>query len=190
MCGKCVIISLGDIMGNFNIIIGDITSDEILSNHDLIVNPTNPQMVAGAGVSGAIFKKAEVDLLEKYTQEHFNINYFSDNYKEENIMSIGECRITPGFNLNMDIMFVQGPKQWEHDNAIKLLKQTYNNMLNQIYKMNYKNILLPSIGTGDYGFDHKEVGKIVKDLLDTYVTDKNINIDLVVYSEDNKQYYC
>ena len=58
-------------MGKFRIIIGDITSDEILVNHDLIINPTNPQMVAGAGVSGAIFKKAGVDILEKYTQEHY-----------------------------------------------------------------------------------------------------------------------
>jgi O-acetyl-ADP-ribose deacetylase (regulator of RNase III) len=105
-------------MGKVKIVIGDITSDEILDNHDLIVNPTNPQMVAGAGVSGAIFKKAGVDILEKYTQGHYDINYFSDNYKIENIMTIGDVRITPGFNLNMDIMFVQGPKQWENDNSI------------------------------------------------------------------------
>ena len=176
-------------MGKFRIIIGDITSDEILVNHDLIINPTNPQMVAGAGVSGAIFKKAGVDILEKYTQEHYKINYFYDNYKEENIMHIGDVRITPGFNLNMDIMFVQGPKQWEHDNSIELLKSTYNNMLNEIYKNNYKNILLPSLGTGDYGFDHSEVGKIVKELLSAYVIDNDINVDLVLYNEDDKYYY-
>lgn len=176
-------------MGKFRIIIGDITSDEILINHDLIINPANPQMVAGAGVSGSIFKKAGVDILEKYTQEHYKINYFSNNYKEENIMNIGDVRITPGFNLNMDIMFVQGPKQWEHNNSIELLKSTYNNMLNEIYKNNYKNILLPSLGTGDYGFDHSEVGKIVKELLSTYVIDNDINVDLVLYNENDKRYY-
>jgi O-acetyl-ADP-ribose deacetylase (regulator of RNase III) len=176
-------------MGKFRIIIGDITSDKILLNHDLIINPTNPQMVAGAGVSGAIFKKAGVDLLEEYTQEHYNINYFSDNYKKENIMKIGDIRITPGFNLNMDIMFVQGPKQWEHENPIKLLTKTYNNMLNKILEKNYKNILIPSLGTGEYGFEHKEVGKIVKELLNNYVIDKDINIDLVLYNENDKQYY-
>lgn len=176
-------------MGKFKIIIGDITSNEILANHDLIINPTNPQMVAGAGVSGAIFKKAGVDILEKYTQEHYNINYFSDNYKRENIMNIGDVRITPGFNLNMDIMFVQGPKQWEHDNSIELLRNTYNNMLNQIFEKKYKNILIPSLGTGDYGFEHSEVGKIVKEILNDYVTDKDINLDLVLYNETDKQYY-
>ena len=176
-------------MGKFRIIIGDITLDEILVNHDLIINPTNPQMVAGAGVSGAIFKKAGVDLLEKYTQEHYNINYFSDNYNRENIMNIGDIRITPGFNLNMDIMFVQGPKKWEHDNSVELLKITYNNMLKQIFESNYKNILIPSLGTGDYGFEHNEVGKIVKELLNNYVIDKDINIDLVLYDETSEKYY-
>lgn len=176
-------------MGKLRIIIGDITSDEILINHDLIINPTNPQMVAGAGVSGAIFKKAGVDILEKYTQEHFDINYFTGNYKSENIMNIGDVRIAPGFNLNMDIMFVQGPKQWESDNSIELLKKTYNNMLNEIFEGHYKNILLPSLGTGDYGFEHNQVGKIVKDLLNNYVKDKDINIDLILYNEKDKQYY-
>ena len=176
-------------MGKFRVIIGDITSDEILANHDLIINPTNPQMVAGAGVSGAIFKKAGVDKLEKYTQEHFDINYFSDNYKIENIMNIGDVRITPGFNLNMNIMFVQGPKQWEHDNSIELLEKTYNNMLNEIFENHYKNILIPSLGTGDYGFEHNQVGKIVKNLLNNYVIDKDINIDLVLYNAKDEQYY-
>ena len=36
-------------MGKMNILIGDITSDEILKNHDCIVNPTNPAMRMGMG---------------------------------------------------------------------------------------------------------------------------------------------
>lgn len=176
-------------MGTFNILIGDITSDEILKGHDLIVNPTNPQMVAGAGVSGVIFKKAGVDILEKYTQEHYGINYFSDNYKEENIMRIGEVRITPGFNLNMDIMFVQGPKKYENDDSIELLKDTYNNLLKEIKDNNYKNVLIPSLGTGDYGFMHEEVGPIVKDLISIFVKENDINIDFVLYEEKDKKYY-
>ena len=176
-------------MGKLRIIIGDITSDEILNNHDLIVNPTNPQMVAGSGVSGAIFKKAGVDILEKYTQEHYDINYFSNNYKKENIMNVGDVRITPGFNLNMDIMFVQGPKKWEYDNPMELLLFTYKNMLNQIHEKQYKNVLIPSLGTGVYGFEHSEVGNKIKKLIDNYIKDKDINIDLVLYNESNKQYY-
>ncbi len=176
-------------MGKLRIIIGNIVSDEILTNHDLIINPTNPQMVAGSGVSGAIFKKAGVNELEKYTQETFEINYFYDRYKKENIMKIGDVRITPGFNLNMDIMFVQGPKQWEHENSLELLINTYNNMLNKIVEKGYKNVLIPSIGTGTYGFKHQDIGKRVKDLLNKFAIDNDINIDLVLYKETDKQYY-
>ncbi len=176
-------------MGRFRILIGDITSDEILDGHDLIINPTNPQMVAGAGVSGAIFKKAGVNELERYTQEYYDINYFSDNYKEENIMKIGDTRITPGFKLNMDIMFVQGPKKFENDNSIELLKDTYNNLLRKIKERGYKNVLIPSLGTGDYGFKHEEVGYIVKELISNFVKENGVNVDIVLYSENDKNYY-
>lgn len=176
-------------MGQFRIIVGDITDDDILNGHDVIINPTNPQMVAGAGVSGAIFKKAGVDKLENYTQKKYDINYFSDNYKKENIMKIGDIRITPGFDMGIDIMFVQGPKQWEHNNSIELLKNTYDNMLDQIYINGYKKILLPSLGTGDYGFNHSDVGKIVKNILKKYTINKDLDIDLVLYDESDKIFY-
>lgn len=176
-------------MGKYRIIIGDITSDEILKDHDLIINPTNPQMVAGCGVSGAIFKKAGVDLLENYAQTKYNINYFNDNYNVNNIMEVGEVRITPGFGLDMDIMFVQGPKKWEFDNSEELLVNTYIIMLNEINKKNYKNILLPSLGTGEYGFEHRDIGNKVSNIIKEYVKDKDINIDLVLYDEIYKEYY-
>lgn len=81
-------------MGKINILVGDITSDELLKGHDAIVNPTNPRMVCGAGVSGAIFHKVGVDELENYTQSTYNISYFT----EDNLMNVGDVRITPGFN--------------------------------------------------------------------------------------------
>ena len=177
-------------MGKLSIIVGDITSDEILKDHDLIVNPTNPAMLCGSGVCGAIFKKAGVDELENYTQTHFNINRFSsDNYHEENMMKVGEVRITPGFNLGMDIMFVQGPRYFDYRDPIHKLTETYQNLLNEIKKNNYTNILIPSLGTGVYGFKHEEVGPIVKELLTNFVKDNDINIDLVLYKDDDKKYY-
>jgi len=177
-------------MGNFRILIGDIVSDEILKDHDLIINPTNPMMLAGSGVCGAIFKKAGVDELENYTQIQFNINRFSeDNYHEENMMKVGDVRITPGFNLGMDIMFVQGPRYYEYPNPIEKLIETYQNLLNEIKKNNYTNILIPSLGTGIYGFKHEDVGTVVLNLLNDFVKDNNINIDLVLYREEDKKYY-
>ena len=50
--------------GELNIVVGDITDNYLLSLADAIVLPTNPMMRCGAGVSGAIFRKAGVDDLE------------------------------------------------------------------------------------------------------------------------------
>ena len=165
-------------MGKLKILIGDITSDEILKGHDAIVNATNPAMMHGGGVCSAIFDKAGTKELEAYIKENFKI-----------LMRVGEVRITPGFNLGMDIIFAQGPKYYDYDNPLKVLQTTYLNLLNEINRNNYKNILLPSLGTGIYGFNHEEVGKMVVSTITEFIKDKEINIDLVLYLEKDKKYY-
>ena len=165
-------------MGKLKILIGDITSDEILKGHDAIVNATNPAMMHGGEVCGAIFDKAGTKELEAYIKENFKI-----------LMRVGEVRITPGFNLGMDIIFAQGPKYYDYDNPLKVLQTTYLNLLNEINRNNYKNILLPSLGTGIYGFNHEEVGKMVVSTITEFIKDKEINIDLVLYLEKDKKYY-
>lgn len=176
-------------MGKYNILVGNITNDEILKGHDLIINPSNPAMLFGSGVCGAIFKKAGIDELEAYTQKTFDINYFTENINRDNLMKIGDVRITPGFNLGMDIMFVQGPKKWTVENPLDVLKGVYINVLKELENNKYKSILLPSIATGVYGYEHEEVGKMLSDLIKDFVKDKDINIDLVLYKEEDKQYY-
>lgn len=165
-------------MGKLKILIGDITSDEILKGHDAIVNATNPAMMHGGGVCGAIFDKAGTKELEACIKENF-----------KTLMRVGEVRITPGFNLGMDIIFAQGPKYYDYDNPLKVLQTTYLNLLNEINRNNYKNILLPSLGTGIYGFNHEEVGKMVVSTITEFIKDKEINIDLVLYLEKDKKYY-
>ena len=41
--------------------------------------------------------------------------------------------------------------------------------------------MLPSLGTGIYGFKHGGVGKMVVDTINEYIKDTDINIDLVLY---------
>ena len=96
-------------MGKLKILIGDITSDEILKGHDAIVNATNPAMMHGGGVCGAIFDKVGTKELEAYIKENF-----------KTLMRVGEVRITPGFNLGMDIIFAQGPKYYDYDNPLQV----------------------------------------------------------------------
>ena len=160
------------------ILVGDITNDDILKDHDAIVNATNPAMMHGGGVCGAIFDKAGSTLLSNYIKNNFSTN-----------MVVGEMRITPGFKIGMDIIFAQGPKYYECDNPIDELKKTYLNLLDTIKNNNYKNVLLPSLGTGIYGYKHEDVGKMVVDTINEYIKDTDINIDLVLYFEKDKKYY-
>ena len=99
-------------LGSLQILVGDITSDDILKGHDAIVNATNPAMMHGGGVCGAIFDKAGSTLLSNYIKNNFSTN-----------MVVGEMRITPGFKIGMDIIFAQGPKYYECDNPIDELKK-------------------------------------------------------------------
>lgn len=171
-------------MGKLQILVGDITNDEILEGHDCIVNPTNPRMVCGDGVSGAIFHKAGVNKLESYTQNRYDISYDTN----DNLMNIGDIRITPGFDLGMDIIFVQGPTVWDN-NAEERLFDVYKKMLKIIIEKGYKNILMPSLGTGNYGFQPKDIGKKVKHILSEFVNDKDVNINLIIFIPEDKQYY-
>lgn len=174
-------------MGKLNIVTGNIVSKKLLKDHDLIINPTNPRMVYGGGVCGAIFDKAGLEELESYTQKKYNIRYDAN----DNLMEVGDTRITPGFHLEMDIMFVQSPSFYDYTPIIakEKLLQTYKNMIEEASKNNYKNILCPSLGTGIYGFSHEFVGKDVIHLLENLVKEKEINIDFVIYDEKDKKYY-
>jgi len=165
-------------MGQFNILVGNIVSDEILKGHDVIINPTNPAMRNGGGVCGAIFDKGGEEKLLEYNKSHF-----------DSAMKIGEIRITPGFDLNMDIMYVQGPKQWEFDNSDEVLMLTYQNMLKAIVENGYKNALVPSLGTGIYGFDHEDVGHMVYKVIKEFTDKNNVNIDLVIYDSNSAKFY-
>ncbi len=163
------------------ILINDsIISDKLLENADVVVNPTNPYMIAGSGVSGLIFKKAGKEALEKYTKENYHIP-----------MKVGEIRVTKGFNIPCDILFVQGPKRYDYntlEEALDKLVLTYKNLLKFCLEKNYKNILLPSLGTGIYGFRHEDVIGPVLRLLKSDIY-KSLNINYVIYDKEVYDYY-
>ena len=106
-------------------------------------------------------------------------------------MQIGEVRITPGFNLGLDIIFAQGPKayEYEYSDAKILLLYTYYNIIESAYKNGYKKILCPSLGTGEYCFKHQDIAKDVVETITKIISDKDIDVDLVHYTDEFKSYY-
>ena len=112
--------------------VGNIVDDDLLKKANAIVNPSNPMMKMGMGVSMAIFQKAGVDELEAYTESTYNISY--DDISRKNEMTETEIRIVPGFDIPCDIIFVQSPnlqyyEQNEYNIAYQKLLKTYKNVL-------------------------------------------------------------
>lgn len=170
--------------------VGNIVNDSLLEKADAIVNPSNPMMKMGMGVSMAIFQKAGVDELEAYTEKTYNISY--NDISRKNEMKETEIRITPGFNIPCDIIFAQSPnlQYYEHNQyniAYEKLLETYKNVLDCCLKNKYNTILLPSLGTGHYGFKHINLAKEVVNILKSY-SDK-LNIIFVLYDNDIKKIY-
>lgn len=131
---------------------------------DAIVNAANMYMIGGSGICGAIYKAAGYEL-EKYCKEKFKTN-----------MSIGEVRITKGFNLDMDIIHVLAPKHHESTSPLDDILRTYDNLLEEIKNNKYKNVLLCSLGTGIHGYKHEEVAKPLMILLNNFCKNNDINI--------------
>ncbi|MBQ7134511.1 MAG: macro domain-containing protein [Ruminococcus sp.] len=173
-----------------HIISGDITDDRLIRLADAIVVPTNPMMRCGAGVSSAVFQKAGVDVLEQYTERTFGISYYDKTRKNE--MKTTEVRITPGFALPCDIIFAQGPKLYDFDDfrtALKLLLRTYHNILQKSVECGFKNILIPALGTGLYGFTHDSTAKQVVNVISSFIRRHQLDVYFVVSSDEIKELY-
>ena len=121
---------------------------DYLDGMDAIINSTNKYMICGSGVCGAIYKKANKDKLEEYCK---------NNFKET--MKINEIRITPGFDLCIDIIHIYCPNYYESKNPIEDLKQSYINIFEEAKEKGYKNILSISLGTGIHCYKHDEIAK-------------------------------
>lgn len=140
-------------MGKLYLITGDII--ECSNGMDAIVNAQNKYMAYGGGICGAIYN-ASGNELEQYCRRTY-----------EKHMEVGEVRITPGFNLKMDIIHIYAPIFYEWEKTIDKLIESYDNLLNEAIKNKYKKILLPSLGTGFHGYQHQEVSEqVIKKLYD------------------------
>lgn len=149
-------------MGKLYLLTGDII--ENAKGMDAIVNAQNKYMINGSGICGLVYRNAGPELL-KYCKENYNKN-----------MEIGEVRVTPGFNLNMDIIHVYAPIYKEWENPVEKLDESYENMLNVIKENKYKKVIIPSLGTGAHGYIHSDVAQIVIKRLYEFVQENDCEL--------------
>lgn len=158
-------------MGKLNIVYGNIFN--YLDDKDLIVNSANQYMIYGSGICGAIYKMANKDLLEEYCKKHFKDN-----------MKVNEIRITPGFNIGIDILHIYCPKYFQSKEPINELLESYTNIFDEAKKHNYKNIISVSLGTGIHGYKHIDIGNKVAKKLELLVKTYDIDFMLVLPNEE------
>lgn len=163
-------------MCRLNIVSGNIL--EHLKDKDLIVNSANQYMIYGSGVCGVIYKKANKELLEDYCKQH---------YKEN--MKVNEVRITPGFELYIDILHIYCPKYYESKTPLLDLLDSYNKIFLSAKEKEYKSIISVSLGTGVHGYKHNDIAKDIIVRLNKLVKEYDIDFTLVLPSEEIKNEY-
>lgn len=158
-------------MSKLDIVSGNILN--YLDNKDLIVNSANKYMTCGSGVCGAIYKSANKELLEDYCKR-----YFTEN------MKVNEVRITPGFDLGIDILHIYCPKSYESKEPIKELLESYNKIFVEAKNKGYKSIISVSLGTGVHGYKHNDIAKDIVNKLNKLVEEYDIDFMLVLPNEE------
>jgi O-acetyl-ADP-ribose deacetylase (regulator of RNase III) len=134
---------------DIQLIIGDITEQP---DCEAIVNATNPMLMRGAGIAGAIHKKAGIALEE-----------FCEPYSP---IKTSEVFVSPGFKLpNKYVVHALGPKYFQDPNPAESLKQTYANILNACMTNKIRTIAVPAISTGSYGFPLEQATLITVETL-------------------------
>lgn len=115
---------------------GDITDYRA----DCIVNAARPSLLGGGGVDGAIHNKAGNKLLEFC--------------KTLGGCSVGEAKISPGFNLPCgSIIHTVGPRYlFKTESEIQDLRNCYLNSLKIAKENKFKSLVFSNISTGAYGF--------------------------------------
>ncbi len=163
-------------MKNIKLEVGDIM--KMLQKKDAIVNPQNQYMKKGSGLCNQIYTAAGETLLTNFCEELYPTE-----------MKPNDVRITPGFKLGIDIIHVFPPKFHFAEDPIEDLRKCYLKLFSEIARNDYKNIIMPSLGTGIHGYTHQDVAEMVMTELKTFLKSKNITITFVLANREIKKQY-
>ena len=163
-------------MGKLNFEVGNII--ELSKGMDAIVNSQNKYMIAGSGVCGAIYKAASPTKLLEYCRSNFDSN-----------MNVNEVRMTPGFNLGVDIIHIYVPKAYESSDPIQELIESYKKIIEFSLLNNYKKIVTVSLGTGVHGYSNEVVAPHIVNYLKNELANVDLDITMVLNTKNKYDLY-
>ena len=142
---------------------GDITQQNV----DVIVNPANSYLKHGGGVAGAIVRKGG-----KIIQiESDKIGF----------VPVGSSVITTSGELPCEaIIHTVGPKMGEGNEDFKLSKSIHS-CLSLASENSYKNISIPAISSGIFGFPKDRCANILLDESIKFLQNNNTSIEIIEF---------
>ena len=155
---------------NLDIVVGDITTHAA----DAIVNAANPELLAGGGVCGAIFRAAGAQELAAACRD------------------IGGCPtgsavITPAFGIHSAryIIHAVGPVYDQHtpERARELLRSAYSSAISVAAQNDCSSVAFPAISTGIYGYPLDDACREAVDVCALEASRNGLAITLVAFDD-------
>jgi O-acetyl-ADP-ribose deacetylase (regulator of RNase III) len=141
---------------------GDITTYKV----DAIVNAANPFLERGGGECGAIFRAAGADALEQECQRIMQ-------ERNHEPLEHGECAVTSGCNLAAKFVIHAVGPIWQGGDADeeRTLKECYGNIMRVCQEKGIKDVAIPAISTGIYGFPLQRATEIAVKTVGEFLRD-------------------
>ena len=149
--------------GSIELVQGDITQ----MNTDAIVNPSNTELILGAGVSGAIRMSGGETIQEQ-------MNALGG-------CPVGRAKVTYGGDLpTQHVIHAVGPMMGEGDEDEKLRSAT-SESLKCAEELGIQSIAFPAISTGVYGFPVGRCAQIMLSVAIDHLHNSDIGCKKVVF---------
>lgn len=166
-----------------NLKIKIINNSILESQVDAIVNPANPQLLRGGGLSGIIHEAAGDELFEHLKK-----------WKRDNrvpALQHGQAIISPSFNLPHKHIIHAVGAVWREgsDEEKQTLKECYLSCLNLSDENNISSIAFPNISTGIYGFPKEVAAPIAINAAKSYKGNSIKQIVFACYDQVNYNLY-
>ena len=136
---------------------------------DAIVNAANPELLAGGGVCGAIFRAAGHRKLQDACNKLAPIR-------------TGEAVITPGFNLPAKFVIHTAGPVWHGgtQGEPELLRNSYINSLKRAVEHDLHSVAFPLISSGIYGYPSLEAMDVAFHAIKDFLAAHDMEVTLAV----------